>query len=70
MITEAGLDPRAQVRRAYALALARSPSADEWARVEGFLSQAPDATGDALPVDGLTDLCHVLLTLNEFIYVE
>ena len=70
VITEAGLDPRAQVRRAYALALARSPSADEWARVEGFLSQAPDATGDALPVDGLTDLCHVLLTLNEFLYVE
>ncbi|MBL9173891.1 MAG: DUF1553 domain-containing protein [Verrucomicrobiales bacterium] len=70
VITEAGLDPRAQVRRAYALALARLPSDDEWARVAGFLSQAPDATGAALPVEGLTDLCHVLLTLNEFIYVE
>lgn len=70
VITEAGLDPRAQVRRAYALALSRPPTADEWTRVEGFLSQATDATGDALPVEGLTDVCHVLFTLNEFIYVE
>lgn len=70
VITEAGLDPEAQVRRAYALALTRPPTAGEWARVQGFLSKAPDATGDALPVEGLTDLCHVLLTLNEFIYVE
>ena len=69
VITEAGLLPDAQLRRAYQLALGRLPTADEQARGLKFLAAAPDATGAALPVEGLTDLCHVLFTLNEFIYV-
>jgi len=70
VITDAGLNPEAQIERAYRLALARKPSADERGRALKFLGAASDARGDALPVEGLTDLCHVLFTLNEFIYVD
>ncbi len=70
VITEAGLDPAKQVERAYRLALGRDPTPAEKTRAADFLSHAPDARGDALPVEGLTDLCHVLFTLNEFIYAE
>ncbi len=70
VITEAGTQPEAQIERAYRLALARSPSPTELGRSLQFLGAAPDARGDALPVEGLTDLCHVLFTLNEFIYVD
>ena len=70
VITEAGTEPAAQIERAYRLALGRGPSVAEKARANEFLQQAPDAGGAALPVEGLTDLCHVLFTLNEFIYVD
>ena len=70
VITEVGLIPDAQIRRAYQLALSRLPTLEEEARALKFLAAAPDATGAALPVEGLSDLCHVLFTLNEFIYVD
>ncbi len=70
VITDAGLNPEAQIERAYRLALARTPTADERVRALQFLAAASDSRGDALPVEGLTDLCHVLFTLNEFIYVD
>ena len=35
-----------------------------------FLAQADDARGEAIAVDGLADVCHALLTLNEFAYVD
>ena len=70
VITEAGLEPDAQIRRAYQIALGRPPRSSELEQVLGFTKSAGDAQGEALPVDGLTDLCHVLLTLNEFVYVD
>ncbi len=70
VITEVGLDPVSQVDRAYNLALARPPSSDERARALEFLGAASDARGDRIPVEGLTNLCHLLFMLNEFIYVE
>jgi hypothetical protein len=51
----------AQVERAYRLALGRVPYASERQAVEKFLNTEGNS---------LTDLCHTLLTLNEFIYVE
>jgi hypothetical protein len=52
-------DEAAQVRRAYALALAREPSAEEAAFAQRFAKE-----------HGLAQLCLVLLNLNEFVYVD
>jgi hypothetical protein len=70
VITEVGLEPAAQVERAYLLALGRPPAMSELPRALRFLGGASDAQSEGIPVDGLTDLCHVLFTLNEFIYVD
>jgi hypothetical protein len=55
-------DPSAQVGIAYRLAYGRPPSADECNRAGAFVTRE---NGDA----GLVDLCHVLLSSNEFLYV-
>ncbi len=70
VITEAGLDATAQIRRAYRIALGREPRPRELENGRRFLGFADDAKGEGIAVDGLTDFCHVLLTLNEFIYVD
>jgi hypothetical protein len=56
-------DPSAQVDIAYRLAYGRQPSADERGRATSFVTRE---SGDA----GLVDLCHVLLSSNEFLYVD
>ncbi len=63
MAREVGTDPSQQIRRAYELALSRTPGAGEVNYAGEFLSKenGPDA---------LTDFCHVLFTLNEFLYVD
>lgn len=60
---EAGPDPKARVTRAYTLTLGRPPREDESATALAFLD-GKDGEG------AMIDLCHVLFTLNEFIYVE
>lgn len=70
VISDAGFGPEAQIDRAYGLALSRPPTESEESRATRFLNSASDAAGDAIPIEGLTDLCHVLFTLNEFVYVE
>jgi hypothetical protein len=58
------------VRRAYALALARAPDADELADARAFLrSQSPEGDKEKFR-SALAGLCQSLLCLNEFIYVE
>jgi hypothetical protein len=56
---EAGADPAAQVRRAYALALAREPAEDELAAAVATVQSA-----------GLVQLCRMLFNANEFLYVD
>ncbi len=56
---EAGDDPAAQVRRAVQLALGRPADAIELRRGAAFIQGSPE---------GLTEFCHVLLNLNEFLY--
>ena len=57
--TEAPSGPAAQVERAYLLALSREPSADEKRVGVEFLAK-----------NTLNDFAHVLLNLNEFIYLR
>jgi len=71
---DAGSDGTARIDRAWWLALSRAPSPEEQATAaahfarqrERFTAQDP-ATADAR---SLASLCHVLINLNEFIYVD
>jgi mono/diheme cytochrome c family protein len=56
---DAGDDTRAQVERAYRLALARAPTAFERAKTVEFIQSDPN---------GLAEFCHALFNLNEFVY--
>ena len=56
---EAGEDARAQVERAYRLALGRAPAAFERAKTAEFIRSGPN---------GLAEFCHALFNLNEFVY--
>lgn len=56
---EAGTDPVAQIARAYQLAFARSPDAEESAAARQLVER-----------DGLPALCRVLFNCNEFAYVD
>ena len=58
-------DASQQIARAYTLALARPPRAEETTAALTFLS-----SGKATPTQALADLCQTLLALNEFIYVD
>ncbi len=56
---EAGADPEHQIERAYALAVQRAPRESELKACHQLLKQR-----------SLTELCRVLLNLNEFAYVD
>jgi hypothetical protein len=62
------------VTRGYWTALGRPPAADELRDDAGFLaSQAESykAAGNPQPLEAaLADFCQVLMSLNEFIYIE
>ena len=56
---EAGTDALAQVKRAVSVALGRPADAVELRTGVAFIKESPD---------GLTEFCHILLNLNEFLY--
>jgi hypothetical protein len=62
------------VRRGYLTALGRAPTNEELADTLGFLKQQMEAyAADKKPNPrelALADFCQVLLSLNEFVYVE
>ncbi len=67
-------DPAAQIRTAYRLALGRDPRPNELQDNAEFLSRqhqyhAGRAVADAAQ-EALTDLCNVILNLNEFLYIN
>jgi hypothetical protein len=64
---EAGGDTEKLVRRAFLLTLCRPPTAAESDQSLMFLAR-PDVAGKT--GQPLADLCHVLLTLNEFAYID
>ena len=59
---EAGEDSAKQIDSAYRQALGRPASAEEKGVAESFLRESS--------VDRLTDFCHSLLNLNEFLFVD
>jgi len=62
---EAGTDADAVIDRAFALALSRPPTTEERQAMRTFLDDHKGPSADAV-----TDLCHALLNLNEFLYVD
>ncbi|OAI58059.1 hypothetical protein AYO49_01385 [Verrucomicrobiaceae bacterium SCGC AG-212-N21] len=57
LVREAGPDRESQLRLAWQLALCREPTKDELAKMLEFLDQ-----------ESLTEVCRVILNLNEFAY--
>jgi len=60
---EAGPKTEDRIGHAYELALGRAPRDAELAAAVAFLTHSDGP-------DTLTDLCHVLFTLNEFLYID
>ena len=65
VLTDAGTDPDRVIDRAFALALCHPPTSEERATMRAFLA----AHSGPFP-DAAADLCHALLNLNEFLYVD
>lgn len=68
----AAADLEPAVDQAYRIAFARPPSENERSRMLAFLGKQREALGtDPAATDkALAEFCHVLLCLNEFVYVD
>ncbi len=62
---EAGTDRAKVIDRAFALACGRPPTSEERTAMVGFLKRHTGTDAEAV-----VDLCHALLNLNEFLYVD
>ena len=63
----------ASIDRGYEFALGRKASADERRQMVAFVKSQRAAFGDDKPsalAQAFTEFCHVLLCLNEFVYVD
>jgi hypothetical protein len=80
---EAGNDPVAQIRMMHRIALSREPGQEELAAFQAFLrkqqeyhiarASAGDSganSGDSAVLAALTDVAHVMLNANEFVYIN
>jgi len=65
----AGTEKRAQVEATFQIALGRPPEKVERREAEAFLEKSDEEPADA-PSIRLVQLCHVVLNLNEFVYIE
>jgi hypothetical protein len=62
---EVGTDREKVIDRAFVLACSRPPTSEEHAAMLGFLKRHKGT-----PAEAVVDLCHALLNLNEFLYVD
>ncbi len=62
---DVGTDHEKVVPRAFALAIGRPPTSEERAAMFGFLKRH-----EGTPTEAIADLCHALLNVNEFVYVD
>jgi hypothetical protein len=72
---EAGADPAKQIRVLYQIALGREPSRKEMDQSMTFLQKQRNyhtrmASGADSGLSALTDLAHVMLNANEFVYIN
>jgi hypothetical protein len=71
---EASADRRAQVVRAFEIALNRTPSAKEIEWSLSFLKSQADGyaqrNNEKPDASALRDFCHAIINLNEFLYVD
>jgi hypothetical protein len=69
-----GDTPADNVRRAYAIAIGRGPSAEEEADAIAFLAEQAQSYGAAEKANAsefaLTDFCQTLMSLNEFVFID
>ncbi len=79
LISEAGADPTDQVKLLYRITLGRSPAEKELAGDLAFLSKeremklgpgSDSAAVDSAHLSALTQLAHVMLNTNEFVYID
>ena len=62
---DVGTDREKVIERAFAIACGRPPTSEERSAMVGYLTRHPGTEAQAV-----TDLCHALLNLNEFLYVD
>jgi hypothetical protein len=72
---DAGMTPEAQVDRAWRFVYARAATPDERKEALAFLDHQSAMLGARMPREdarkaALTDLCHMLVNSNEFLYVN
>jgi hypothetical protein len=72
---DAGLTPEAQVDRAWRFVYSRAATAEERKEALAFLERQATLLGERMAQDqaqkaALTDLCHMLVNSNEFLYVN
>ena len=83
LVREAGPNPRDQIERAYRLAFARPPTADEQRSLLSFLEDEssrrmteagggadPKRDGEEASQEPLVQMCRVLFNMNEFVYAD
>jgi hypothetical protein len=75
VVREAGNDPVRQIRLLYRIALSREPRRKEMDQSLVFLQKQRDyhttkASGPDSALAALTDLAHVMLNANEFVYIN
>jgi hypothetical protein len=68
VLKEAGDKPEAVIERAFRLALGRLPSDEEQSALRAFLEKQAPVSGSF--EGAVTDLCHALMNVNEFVYVD
>ena len=75
VLDRSGREQAAQVKTAFRIALSREPSPKELDRNVAFLrrqrSYHAEREGNSNPeLEALTDFCHVVVNLNEFVYIN
>jgi Protein of unknown function (DUF1553)/Protein of unknown function (DUF1549)/Planctomycete cytochrome C len=73
VLRDASADPAKQVRLLYRIALSREPVQEELEKNLAFILKQRDyhsARGSDANLEALTDLAHVMLNTNEFVYIN
>ena len=75
-VVDSGCDDVGLIRKVYWRSLARAPTAKELSDCHTFLEEQREyhrGRGDSrsiAKVSAMTDLCHVMFNLNEFVYID